>query len=239
MKFVIYYRVSTKGQGESGLGLEAQERDVNLYLKNYVQGKYEIIETVTDIKSGKGDLNKRPELKRAVEIAKKEGAILLVAKLDRLSRDVETIAHLMKHSEFKVACMPNAGKFELHLYAALAEQERDFISQRTKAALAEAKAKGKKLGSHAPDIAAMNKASKAAANDRAESYRAEFEMMVNNGFSTKQITESLNERGIKTLKSGEWHTTQVSRTLKRLGLVPTKGKTGRKSTRENIQNLHD
>lgn len=218
MKYVIYYRVSTSKQGESGLGLEAQQRDVNLFLSNYSDQPYEIIDTVTDIKSGKGSLSDRPLLQQAIETAKQNNAVLLVAKLDRLSRDVELIAHLIKRVDFKVACMPMADKFQLHLYAALAEQERDFISQRTKAALREAKARGVKLGGLRENTAARNKAVKQAAVDRAEQYRAEFMEMKNNGYSMQKMAKSLNARGITTSKGGEWSATQVSRTLKRLSI---------------------
>lgn len=218
MKYVIYYRVSTQQQGESGLGLEAQQRDINLFLTNYSNQPYEVITTITDIKSGKGSLSDRPLLQQAIETAKQNNAVLLVAKLDRLSRDVELIAHLIKRVDFKVACMPQADKFQLHLYAALAEQERDFISQRTKAALQEAKARGVKLGGLRENTAARNKAVKQAAVDRAEKYRAEFTEMKNNGYSMQKMAKSLNNRNVKTHNDGEWTATQVSRILKRLSL---------------------
>lgn len=218
MKYVIYYRVSTKSQGESGLGLAAQERDVNLFLSTYSDQPYEIITTITDVKSGKGSLSDRPQLQAAIDLAKKHNATLLVAKLDRLSRDVETIAHVIKRTEIKIACMPNADNFQIHIYAALAQQERDFISTRTKAALAETKAKGTKLGSQRPDIKAMNQGKKDAAQERAEKYRYEFKEMKNNGYTMRKMVESLNNRNVKTSAGGEWSLTQVSRTLKRLSL---------------------
>ena len=145
-KYVIYLRVSTKQQGDSGLGLEAQERDIDIFLNSYNKGQFEIIGKFKDVMSGKGSVEERPTFKKAVELAKQHNATLLVAKLDRLSRDVETVARLIKAVDIKVACMPYADKFQLHLYAALAEQERDFISARTKAALQAAKARGVKLG---------------------------------------------------------------------------------------------
>ena len=138
VKFVTYYRVSTKGQGDSGLGLDAQKRDVQIYLDNYADIPFDVIGTFTDIDSGTN--NGRSELAKAIELAKKHKAVLLVAKIDRLSRKVSFVAGLLedKALQFKVAQMPHADKFQLHIYAALAEQERDFISKRTKAALAEA-----------------------------------------------------------------------------------------------------
>ena len=137
MQYVIYKRVSTDSQGKSGLGLDAQSRDIELFISNYAE-EPEVIGEFTDIMSGKS--SDRPELSKALEVCRTTGAALLVAKLDRLSRRVSFIASLMedKRLSFKVAQMPHADKFQLHIYAALAEQERDFISKRTKAALAEA-----------------------------------------------------------------------------------------------------
>ncbi len=218
IKYVVYYRVSTKKQGESGLGLEAQERDVNLFLESYSGQPYEVLSTVTDVMSGKGRLCERPALKQAVELAEKEGATLLIAKLDRLSRDVELIAHLIKRVDLKVACMPAADKFQLHLYAALAEQERDFISARTKAALKAAKARGVKLGGLREGTAARNAGATAAAQISAEPFRAEFEEMLRNGYKLREMAASLNRRGIKTAKGGQWQATQVKRMIDRLNL---------------------
>lgn len=109
MKFVVYYRVSTKGQGESGLGIEAQKRDVSLFLSH--QPDCQIIAEITDVMSGKGMPKDRPEFNKALELAEKEGAILLAAKPDRISRDVECFAHVMKRVQVKVANLPNADGF--------------------------------------------------------------------------------------------------------------------------------
>ncbi|WP_265466939.1 recombinase family protein [Aeromonas salmonicida] len=216
MKYVIYYRVSTKKQGESGLGLEAQQRDIELFLENYSGKPYEVIDTVQDVLSGKGGLSDRSALKAAVEFAAREGATLLVAKLDRLSRDVELIAHLIKRVDLKVACMPNADKFQLHIYAALAEQERDFISKRTKAALAAAKARGQTLGGLRSGTAARNAGARVAADASAEQFRAEFTEMRKNGYTVADMVKSLNERGHTTAKGGKWQHVQVQRLLARL-----------------------
>ncbi len=139
IKFVTYCRVSTKRQGDSGLGLDAQRRDIQIYLENYADIPFEVIGSFTDINSGTN--NERDELTKAIVLAKKDKAVLLVAKLDRLSRKVSFISALLedKALQLKVSQMPHADKFQLHIYAALAEQERDFISKRTKAALAEIK----------------------------------------------------------------------------------------------------
>lgn len=216
-KYVVYHRVSSKGQGESGLGIEAQQRDTDLFLSHYA-GAHEIIETFVDVRSGKGSLNDRPTLKTAIELCKQTGAILLVAKVDRLSRDVECVAHIIKLVDVKIACLPQADKFQIHLYAALAEQEREFISQRTKAALQSARERGVKLGGLRTGQAERDEATKQAADDRAEALRAEFAEMRKNGYSLKRMAESLNARGIKTARGSEFSTTTCNRVLQRLGL---------------------
>ena len=119
-RFVIYTRVSTKSQGKSGLGLEAQQRDIQIYLDNYAPDHQNVVEFQyidSGSKSGMEDLNE------AVQLAKAKDAVLLVSKLDRLSRDVEFIAGLIKRVTIRVAAMPTADNFQLHIYAALAEQE--------------------------------------------------------------------------------------------------------------------
>ncbi len=216
-KFVVYRRVSTQKQGESGLGLEAQDRDINLYLENYA-GDYQVIETFTDVASGAD--SDRPELQKAVQLAKKRRAILLVAKLDRLSRKVSFIAHMIddKNLSLVVACMPHADKFQLHIYAALAEQEREFISIRTKQALKEAKARGVKLGGYRGATEKMNEAARAKADKAAEKLRGIIEPLVKSGASTRAIAEHLNKAGIKTARGSEYQSMQVSRLIKRLGL---------------------
>ena len=167
-RYVVYRRVSTEDQGRSGLGLEAQNRDINLFLENFSEEPFEVIEEFKDHMSGKSA--ERPELAKAIDLVKKSGAELLVSKLDRLSRKVSFIASIMddKKVTLRVASMPNADNFQLHIYAALAEQEREFISARTKAALVEAKAKGKKLGGLRPKTEARNKAITANAKARAD-----------------------------------------------------------------------
>jgi DNA invertase Pin-like site-specific DNA recombinase len=128
MNVVAYIRVSTKGQGESGLGLEAQRSYIETAAK---QNGWTVVAEFSETISGTTPPLQRPECSKAIA----QGLPLVVAKLDRLSRDVEHIASLMKRVDFKVATMPQADKFQLHLFAALAEQERAFISQRTKDAL--------------------------------------------------------------------------------------------------------
>ncbi|WP_458729798.1 recombinase family protein [Pseudomonas brenneri] len=133
MKVVAYIRVSTKGQGDSGLGLDAQ-RD---YITRAAdQNGWQIVGEFIDVVSGKLAIEDRPEGAKALTLCKEQNAQLVVAKLDRLSRSVHHIARLMEQTEFKVATMPQAKTFELHLFAALAQQEREFIASRTKEALA-------------------------------------------------------------------------------------------------------
>ena len=215
-EYVIYRRVSTKSQGDSGLGLDAQIRDINLFLENYSDAPYTILGEFTDIESGK--CNDRPELEKAIALAKSAKATLLVAKLDRLSRRVAFIATLMedKRLNFKVASMPHAEPFALHLYAALAEQERKFISLRTKQALAEAKAKGKVLGGLRETTKARNNIAAEAAAQRAEKLRGILETMRKGGATLAEVAEKLNAAGYTTPGGAQWHLTQVHRVLRRL-----------------------
>lgn len=217
MKYITYKRVSTKKQGDSGLGLEAQERDLALYFNHYVECDFEVIGEFTDVESGKAGI-KRPEFEKAVAMARKEKACLLVAKLDRISRDVETIAGLIKRVNLKVACMPHADRFQLHLFAALAEQEREFISQRTKAALTAAKERGVKLGGLRRNTAEMNQAKSDKALAEAEKLKPIISTMFQAGRSMRQIAVALNDSGLKTAKGYQFQSTQVSRIVKRLGL---------------------
>ncbi len=139
--YIAYYRVSTKGQEQSGLGLEAQKRVVESYVKN----KGSILHEFTDIESGKNDTRK--ELAKAIILANQKGATLLIAKLDRLSRNLTFISSLMDSGVKFLCCdLPEANEFTIHIFAALAQQERKMISQRTKAALEAKKRRGAKLG---------------------------------------------------------------------------------------------
>lgn len=145
MKFVAYYRVSTNKQEQSGLGLEAQRAHVQAFAQR-LEGI--IIAEYTDVESGKS--NRRAELAKAMQQAKTTGATLLIAKLDRLSRDVNFISGLMKSDVAFLACdNPQANKLTIHLLAAMAEHEREQISDRTRRALAALKARGVELGTPA------------------------------------------------------------------------------------------
>lgn len=201
-RHVTYTRCSTAEQHKSGLGLEAQQRDIKLFLENYSDVPWEVIGAFSD--TGSGADNGRPEFAKAVALAKKAGAELLVAKLDRLSRKVKLIAQLMDDPKLKirVASMPHADKFQLYIYAALAEQERDFISTRTKAALRAAKARGVKLGGYREgSLDARNAAVQAQADRDAQ---------------LAQIAGELDKQGISTPRGGSWTATAVRRALARM-----------------------
>lgn len=215
-QFVLYRRVSTKEQGESGLGLAAQQRDLDLFLTTYAEVPFEVIGQFTDILSGADD--SRPELTKSLALCRKTGATLLVGKLDRLSRKVSFIATLMDDPKvtFRVASIPMASKIELHLYAMLAEQERDFISLRTKAALLEAKARGVKLGGLRPRTEKRNEAIQAGAYASAHKVAALLVPMKAAGKTLREIASALNASGITTSRGNQWSASQVMRTFERL-----------------------
>jgi DNA invertase Pin-like site-specific DNA recombinase len=212
-KYVTYRRVSTAEQGKSGLGLDAQTRDIDLYLTTYSDTPYEVIGEYVDHISGMDDA--RPELTNAIAQAKTTGAELLVSKLDRLSRRVSFIASLMDDRKLalRVAAMPNADKFQLHIYAALAEQERTFISLRTKAALAQSK---KKLGGLRDTTMKRNAVVKANAKARADNVAGVILPMRDAGRTLRDIAAELDKAGVKTARGGAWQASQVKRVLERL-----------------------
>ena len=217
-QFVIYTRVSTKSQGDSGLGLEAQERDIRLYLENYAEQQHEIIGTFCDVESGtKAD---RLQLQEALELVRQNKATLLVSKLDRLSRKVSFIATLMddKKIDFKVASMPTADKVMLHIYAVLSEAERDFISTRTKAALQEAKARGVKLGGNRPNNQARHDAVKVMADQMALKVSQLIKDNRKTGRSYRVIADQLNALKVATAKGGKWYASTVRNYDKRLSV---------------------
>jgi DNA invertase Pin-like site-specific DNA recombinase len=141
-KFVAYFRVSTDRQGKSGLGLDAQREAVMDYLNG---GRWTLVAEFTEVESGKNA--DRPELEKALAACKKLKAKLVIAKLDRLSRNLAFIATLMESGvEFVAVDIPQANKLTIHILAAVAQHEREMISERTKAALQAAKKRGQRLG---------------------------------------------------------------------------------------------
>lgn len=215
-QYVTYLRVSTKEQGSSGLGLDAQRRDVSLYLENYSDVPFEVLAEFVEVETGTND--DRPKLAEALALVRRTGAELLIAKLDRLGRTVSHIARLMDDPKIRlrVASMPHADKFQLHIYAALAEQERDFISTRTKAALAEAKARGVQLGGLRDATGARNAAVQAAARSRAVKVADVVQPLRQQGATLRQIAAALNSAGVETARGGQWQASQVKRVLERL-----------------------
>jgi DNA invertase Pin-like site-specific DNA recombinase len=213
-KYIAYLRVSTKEQGRSGLGLEAQKRDINLFISNYA-AEGELSETYTDIVSGSD--SSRQALTEAITRAKQLGATLIVSKLDRLSRKVSFIASLMedKTLKLKVASMPNADKFQLHIYAALAEQERDFISMRTKAALREKKEQGAILGGLRDKTNARNKRKVEEANKRAIVLSPLLSPMIEARLSYREMAKRLNQIGLKTERDKQYTAQTVRNYIKR------------------------
>ena len=214
MAYVVYLRVSTQEQGRSGLGLEAQRRDVALYLEHYAPDA-DVIEEVVEVASGGAD--QREGLARALALCVEHKATLLVSKLDRLSRRVSFIASLLedKRITFKVASMPHADAFQLHIHAALAEQERAFISLRTKQALAAAKARGVRLGTHRPAAAAATRRSKAAADEFARTHAQMITPMRDQGMTLRQIAAAMNSAQVKTRRGCEWTAWGVKNVLDR------------------------
>lgn len=212
-KAVAYLRVSTDKQGRSGLGLEAQREAVARYV---AANGVALIGEHIEVETGKGAnaLSKRPELVAALATAKREKAGLIIAKLDRLARNVHFISGLMETGvEFAVADMPNADRFQLHLFAALAEKEAEVISQRTKAALAAAKDRGTELGKHGKVLAARNQAE---AMDRLEPIAADLLALKAEGLSVRKMVEALNSRSIPSPAGGKWHPASLHKALARL-----------------------
>lgn len=215
-RYVVYRRVSTKRQGDSGLGLEAQDRDIDLFLTNYSPEPHEVLATFTDVKSGR--YADRPELDRAIDLAREHRAELLCSKLDRVSRDVAFIAALLKDTRLKlrVASMPHADKFQLHIYAALAEQEREFISIRTKQALVAAKARGVELGGLRDGTIKRNAAAVEAADAAAHRVSNIIIPMRKSGATLQNIADALNTARVPTPRNRHWKPMTVKNALDRL-----------------------
>jgi DNA invertase Pin-like site-specific DNA recombinase len=218
-KFVAYYRVSTAKQGASGLGLEAQQESVRSYLNG---GRWKMVDEVTEIESGKR--NDRPALARALALCRLHKAQLIIAKLDRLARNVNFISNLMESGvEFTAVDFPTANRLTVHILAAVAEHEAAMISARTKSALQAAKARGVTLGTPKHDQIARHahrgtkasaEARSATARTRASDILPVIHSVQADGISTLAgIAETLNERGIPAPRGGSWSPVQVSRVL--------------------------
>jgi len=216
-KFIAYYRVSTQKQGQSGLGLEAQQQAVMSYLNG---GLWELVQEFTEIETGKGAdaLERRPQLKAAIDACKKNGATLVIAKLDRLARNVHFISGLIETGiDFVAADMPQANKVMIQMHAVMSEWERDQISARTKAALAAAKARGAILGAAGaanlkPNIEQRQKA----ASEFAGRLKGVIEGMIARELTQRAMVAELNSLGIKTARGGKWSLVQLQRVMARI-----------------------
>jgi DNA invertase Pin-like site-specific DNA recombinase len=206
---IAYIRVSTQKQGKSGLGLEAQKAQIAAFAQ--AEG-FEILETLVEIETGKGAdaLETRPQLATALQIARLTHSTVVVAKLDRLTRDVHFGSGLMAAKvPFRIADMPNADNFQIHIMLAVAEKERQQISDRTKAALQAAKARGQKLGS--PTTPAILKA-------RSSAFAANLRDIVEPlaHLPSRAIASALNAQGVLTATGGAWSSVTVLRLINRL-----------------------
>jgi DNA invertase Pin-like site-specific DNA recombinase len=203
-QYVAYYRVSTDKQGLQGLGMEAQREAVS----RFMTGKGALAASFVEVESGRKD--NRPQLHAALNECRKRRAVLVIAKLDRLARNVHFISGLMNSDvEFVAVDMPSANRLTIHILAAVAEHEREMISQRTKAALAAAKARGTRLGNPRASEAAM--IARAAKNIQPPppevlklitGWRAE-------GRGLRDITRELNRLNIRTPQGSQWYASTV------------------------------
>ena len=213
-RFIAYYRVSTDKQGQSWLGLDAQRKAVMDFLNG---GQWDLIAEFTEIESGK--CADRPELARALEACRRHKARLVIAKLDRLSRNVAFIATVMESGvEFVAVDNPHANKLTVHILAAVAQHEREMISERTKAALQAAKARGKHLGNpRIADAAAMGRTALKLANDQfaANVFPVIRELQAAGVTSANAVAAKLNERKVATRRGGRWTHVQVRSILER------------------------
>lgn len=213
-RFVSYLRVSTRKQGASGLGTEAQRKAVTDYLNG---GRWQLLSELVEVESGKR--SDRPKLAEALRLCRLHGATLVVAKLDRLARDAHFLLGLSKAGVEFVACdMPSANRMTVGIMAVVAEEEARMISARTKAALAAAKARGVKLGGArgailSAEARAMGTAARVA---RAQSRATDLlpviaEVRAAGATTLRLVADALNEKGITTARGGRWSPVQVQR----------------------------
>jgi len=210
-RFVAYYRVSTEKQGHSGLGLDAQRQAV----AGFVSRRGAIVAEHTEVESTR---NHRPELHAALAACRRHKATLVIARLDRLARNVAFIANLMESRvDFVAVDMPEANRLTIHILAAVAEHEREMISQRTRAALQAAKARGTVLGNPRPLPASRQ--GTAALKVQTEAFHATVRPLIlalrQQGYSLAGIARELNGRHISTARGGLWYATTVRNILRR------------------------
>ena len=216
-RFVSYLRVSTARQGASGLGLEAQRAAVAAHLNG---GDWTLLREIVEVESGKR--NDRPALAEALRLCRQQKATLVIAKLDRLARNVHFISGLMESGvEFLAVDMPSANRFVVHILAAVAEQEAEAISKRTKAALAAAKQRGTVLGGRRVSAERFREIGAAArqtfrtqaAKGRAQVLPVIAEIQGQGTVTLRAIAAKLNERAVDAPRGGQWSAVQVQRVL--------------------------
>ncbi len=217
---VAYYRVSTDRQskGGTGLGLAAQNAAVKAHLTS---NSLDLVGEFTEVESGRQ--NDRPKLAEAVAMAKRQKAVLVIAKLDRLARSVATIANLLEAGVEFVACdQPHANRLTIHLLSAVAEHEATMISARTKAALAAAKERGRVLG-NPTNLRQAGEVGRQRLIERADQHAQKVLPMLQHLVKTAGITsvhaaaDALNQRGVKTMRGCEWYGASVLNLIKRSG----------------------
>jgi DNA invertase Pin-like site-specific DNA recombinase len=217
-KFIAYYRVSTKKQGVSGLGLDAQREAVRCYLAS-VNGH--LVAEFTEVEHGTRRGNGRPQFAAALALCRLQRATLCIAKLDRLARNVAFISNLMESNvEFTACDFPQANRLTIHVLASVAEHEAEMISTRTKVALAAAKRKGVVLGGDRGNTHLIyRKGARQSAKVRSEQAQRRTTDLIpviealkaEGAVSLRDIADGLNQRGIPTARGGEWSATQVMR----------------------------
>jgi DNA invertase Pin-like site-specific DNA recombinase len=219
-RFVAYYRVSTEKQGRSGLGLEAQRAAV---LRHLGGDTSRLVAEVIEVETGKR--NDRPKMAEALRLCRVHRATLIIAKLDRLARNVAFTSNLMESGVEFIACdFPQANRLTIHILAAVAEHEAVMISERTKAALQAAKARGVKLGGHRGNLPAVAKdGARASAVRRSAQVKSRaadiapimLEIRAAGASTLRQIAAEMNARKIRATRGGEWSASQVKRVLER------------------------
>lgn len=212
MKAIAYYRVSTEEQGKSGLSLEAQQKVVSDFA---MANDYLLVEEFVEIRSSRSNIHFA--LKAALDECKKYGAVLLIAKLDRLSRNVAFIATLMdaKDVKFIVVDNPHADKIILHIMAVFAQYEREQISRRTSAALQAAKRRGVVLGKHGREV--LSKVNRFNANMFAQKMKPIIDGLRSKGIMTiRSIATELNRLKVPTYSKRKWHITSVHKLIRRI-----------------------
>jgi DNA invertase Pin-like site-specific DNA recombinase len=218
-RFIAYYRVSTAQQGRSGLGLEGQRAAVAAFLNG---GRWQLLAEFTEVESGAN--NARPELTEALNACRLKGAALVIAKLDRLSRDAHFLLGLERAGvDFVATDMPNANRMTVGIMSVIAEEERRMIAARTQAALTAAKARGVVLGGWKGGPKVDGQLGAEANKKQAEAFAAKLApviaQMQSRGLTLRQIAGELRAQGIRTPRGGQWSASGVRNVLLRLALA--------------------